>query len=332
VNAHGARRSYERAADSAHAEIAPLAALELGILFEEDLDDADSARVAYRRAVDSRDSEAAPRAAAHLALMLAGADPRAALAAAHELIADEHVPYAAYQLAVLCARRQDPPGAAVAYQAAIDSGDPDVAPAAALGLAALLDRHGDAEAAQSAVDTFAALTGSSFMIRLGRRTPTKTRRLPARLRALRSRSMLDARAHARDCDDMARALNPPHPLVSLIDVTEWGVAFGSVAYALTEDGPAGAAIALRYCPLLRYAAARADGRSRRRGSLAAWRAVIDAKAEDGGFSPPVSGCPSSLAVDGGVRGRVESCGRCRCCTTGHATSRCPTWSGTRACA
>jgi predicted negative regulator of RcsB-dependent stress response len=115
----GARAAYQRAIDSGHAEWAPEAAINLGVLLAEQTDVAylsslshlnrltlaavaASARAAYQRAIDSGHAEWAPRAAINLGVLLA--------------------------------KQGDVDGAWAAYQRAIDSGHAEWAPKAAASL------------------------------------------------------------------------------------------------------------------------------------------------------------------------------------------------------
>ena len=108
----GARAAYQQAIDSGHADRAPQAAVNLGVLLEEQGDVA-GARAAYQQAIDSGHADVAPMAAVGLG----------------ELLKEQG----------------DVAGARAAYQQAIDSGHADAAPMAAQP-GKLLTEQGDAPA------------------------------------------------------------------------------------------------------------------------------------------------------------------------------------------
>ena len=144
-DADGAKAAYQRAIDSGHADQAPKAAFNLGVLLAEQ-GDADGAKAAYQLAIDSGHADAAPMAAVNLGVLLARqGDADGAKAAYQQAIDSGHAdaaPMAAVNLGVLLAGQGDADGAKAAYQLAIDSGHADSAPMAAFNLGVLLARPG----------------------------------------------------------------------------------------------------------------------------------------------------------------------------------------------
>ena len=61
----GAKAAYQQAIDSGHADAAPQAVVNLGILLERQ-GDAEGAKAAYQQAIDSGHADAAPEAAVRL--------------------------------------------------------------------------------------------------------------------------------------------------------------------------------------------------------------------------------------------------------------------------
>ena len=126
----GAKAAYQIAIDAGHAEQAPMAAVNLGVLLEGQQDPA-GAKAAYQIAIDSGHAEYAPAAAGALGVLLAEQNDPAGAKAAYQIAIDaghaEYAPAAAFNLGVLLEGQQDPPGAKAAYQIAIDSGHPTYA-------------------------------------------------------------------------------------------------------------------------------------------------------------------------------------------------------------
>jgi hypothetical protein len=65
----GAKAAYQRAIESGHADAAPVAAFNLGLLLEQQGDGA-GAKAAYQQTIDSGHAELAPRAAVSLGVLL----------------------------------------------------------------------------------------------------------------------------------------------------------------------------------------------------------------------------------------------------------------------
>jgi tetratricopeptide (TPR) repeat protein len=130
-------QAFRKAASSGHADAAPLAEFNLGVLLEEQ-GDADGAKAAYRQAIDSGHADAAPTAARNLGVLLKGqGDADGAKAAYRQAIDSGHAdqaPRAAVNLGVLLEEQGDADGAKAAYQQAIDSGHAEAAPMAARNL------------------------------------------------------------------------------------------------------------------------------------------------------------------------------------------------------
>jgi hypothetical protein len=89
------------------------------------------AAAAYQLAIDSGDADMAPKAALNLGMLRAGQGDPAGAGAAFQLAIDsghaDMAPKAALNLGLLRAEHGDPAGAAAAFQLAIDSGHADVA-------------------------------------------------------------------------------------------------------------------------------------------------------------------------------------------------------------
>ena len=128
-------RAFREAASSGHADAAPMAAVNLGVLLAEQ-GDADGAKAAYQQAIDSGHADAAPVAAFNLGVLLQEqGDVDGAKAAYQQAIDSGHAdeaPRAAVNLGVLLEEQGDADGAKAAYQQAIDSGHADAAPMAAV--------------------------------------------------------------------------------------------------------------------------------------------------------------------------------------------------------
>ena len=136
-----AKSAWRKAADSGEPKVAPVAAVDLGILLTEQ-GDIDGARAAFQLALDSQDDEQAPRAARGLGVLLTRqgdvAGARAAFQLALDSEDDEQAPRAARGLGILLGRLGDVKGARAAFQKAINSKDKDQAAKAALNLGNLL--------------------------------------------------------------------------------------------------------------------------------------------------------------------------------------------------
>ncbi|MGH3549705.1 MAG: TIR domain-containing protein [Pseudonocardiaceae bacterium] len=93
----GARTALRQAIDSRHPEWAPLAAVGLGFLLDEQLDeqrDVAGARAAFQRAIDSAHPECAPEAAVNLGFLLKEKDVAGARAAFQQAIDSGHAKWA----------------------------------------------------------------------------------------------------------------------------------------------------------------------------------------------------------------------------------------------
>ena len=139
-----AERAFRQAIATGHADIAPMAAVNLAGLFENLAGRAPEAEEVYSLAIASGHKDQAPMAAANLGNLLAAqparfadaeAAYRVAMASGHPL----HAPRAAYNLGVTLladpARRSD---AEAAFRAAVESGDAQHAPLALYNLGRLL--------------------------------------------------------------------------------------------------------------------------------------------------------------------------------------------------
>ncbi len=139
-NSATAVTAWRQAADKGDSEVAPRAAVNLGVLLEEQ-GDVEGARAAFQRAIDSGHADVAPRAAVNLGILL-------------EEQGDVEGARAAFQRAIviglLLKEQGDVEGAKAAFQRAIDSGHADVAPRAAVNLGLLLKEQGDVEGAKAA--------------------------------------------------------------------------------------------------------------------------------------------------------------------------------------
>ncbi len=149
-------QAFRTAASSGHSDVAPRAALYLGMLLELH-EDPDGAEAAYRQAINSGHADVAPEATVQLGELLerqGNAD--GAEAAYRQAIGTGHpdtAPQAAYHLGALLHRRhrqEDADDAEAAYRQAIDSGHADAAPMAARNLGMLLQDQGDADGAEAA--------------------------------------------------------------------------------------------------------------------------------------------------------------------------------------
>jgi tetratricopeptide (TPR) repeat protein len=149
-------RASRRAADSGDADIAPLAAVNLGLLLAES-GDADGARAAYQKAIESGHAEAAPKAAVNLGLLFKQRGDSGSARTAYRAAIDSghagYVPIAAFNLGVLLADTGDADGALAAYGLAIDSGHAEAAPKAAVNIGLLLKQRGDLKGARLAYQT-----------------------------------------------------------------------------------------------------------------------------------------------------------------------------------
>lgn len=149
-----ARSAFQQAIDSGHPEAAPMAIFNLGVSFMEQGDN-DGAREAYQRAIESGHPNAAPRAALNLgALLIERGDDEGARVAFQRVIDSGHpdqAPKAAISLGALLVEQGDFVGARVVFEQAIHSSHPDAAPDATLRLGALLVEQGDPEAAREAL-------------------------------------------------------------------------------------------------------------------------------------------------------------------------------------
>jgi tetratricopeptide (TPR) repeat protein len=168
----GARTALQSVIDSGQPDIAPTAALLLGLtyvntgrvtlgtLFAEQGGEAE-ALASFQQAVDSGDADAAPMAAANLGVVLASKGDQAGARAAFQLAIDsddaDAAAMAALDLGLLLAADDDLPGARTALRQAIDSGHSTYAPLAGLALGDLLAGESDAteaeDAYQSAIDS-----------------------------------------------------------------------------------------------------------------------------------------------------------------------------------
>ena len=149
-----AREAWSKAADSGDADAAPRAAVNLGILLDEQGDVA-GAKAAYQQAIDSGHADAAPQAAVNLGMLLRRqGDVEGAEAAYQRAIDSGHADLAPQKrpscLGTLLADQGDVAGAKAAYQQAIDSGHADSAPMAAVNLGFLLAEQGDVAGAKAA--------------------------------------------------------------------------------------------------------------------------------------------------------------------------------------
>jgi tetratricopeptide (TPR) repeat protein len=148
----GAKNAYQKAIESGHATAAPRAAVNLGALLQE-LGDLEGAKAAFQSAVESGHATAAPRAAVSLGLLLRGeGDMQGAKAAFQRAIDSGHAdlaPRAEFNLGLLLESQGELEGAEDAYQKVIDSVHADLAPRAAVGLGLVLRRQGDLEGAKA---------------------------------------------------------------------------------------------------------------------------------------------------------------------------------------
>jgi tetratricopeptide (TPR) repeat protein len=132
-NVDATTAAFRKAADSGHPDLAPMAAIALGMLLAGEEGDVAGARAAYQFAIDSANPDAAPMAASRLGWLLAEQGDVAGARAAYQSAIDSNhpdaAPIAAYSLGMLLEHEGDVAGARAAYQSAIDS---DHAEAAAL--------------------------------------------------------------------------------------------------------------------------------------------------------------------------------------------------------
>ena len=143
--------AWRKAADSGHADAAPMAAYNLGLLLQNQ-GDVQGAKDAYQKAIDSGDADAAPMGAIGLGDVLRGeGDVQGAKDAYQKAIDSSHAdwaPRAAVYLGWLLRDQGDVQGAKNALQKAIDFGDAVAAPRAALGLGLMLEDEGDVQGAK----------------------------------------------------------------------------------------------------------------------------------------------------------------------------------------
>jgi tetratricopeptide (TPR) repeat protein len=166
--------AWRKAADSGHADMAPMAALNLGVLLQAQ-GNADGAMAAYQQAIDSGRPRQAARAALNLgALLQAQGNTGGAMAAYQQAIDSgqaDVIPTAAVNLGVVLQARGDAEGAMAAYQQAIDCGQADQRAKAAFNLGVVLQARGDADGAmaayQQAIDSGQADQRAKAALNLG---------------------------------------------------------------------------------------------------------------------------------------------------------------------
>jgi TolA-binding protein len=169
-----AMAALQQVVDSGHRDHAPMAAIILGVLSEEQ-GDMDGAKAAYHLAIDSNHPDKAPEAAIYLGLLLRDEGDPTGAKAAYNLAIDsshpEHAPAAATDLGTLLEEQGDVDAAKAAYRLAIDSHHPDEAPAAAAYLGSFLAERGDVDAAKAAyrlaIDLYPARSARAALL-LGR--------------------------------------------------------------------------------------------------------------------------------------------------------------------
>ncbi len=165
-----AESAFRQAADEEDSEVAPLAAVYLGLLLERQ-GEIEEAKAAYRHAIASGHAEAGPSAAFSLGVLLREQDDLAgAKAAFQQAIASGHADYApkaAFILGNLLARQGDVEGAKAAYRQAIASGHAEAGPGAALGLE-LLEKQRDLAGAKAAYQQAIASGHAKEAFDLGR--------------------------------------------------------------------------------------------------------------------------------------------------------------------
>lgn len=146
----GAKKAYIQVMDTGHDHLAPLAALDLGHIFERQ-DDLKQAKDFYQIAMDSGHSEAGPKGAFGVGITLRKLGNFGAAKEAYEQAVksghSEVVPHAALDLGGVLNKQGDFKGAKEAYELAVKSGDSDVAPKAAFNLGMLLEEQGNLEEA-----------------------------------------------------------------------------------------------------------------------------------------------------------------------------------------
>ncbi|MET9020470.1 tetratricopeptide repeat protein, partial [Actinopolymorpha sp. NPDC004070] len=149
----GARAAFQKAIDSGHPDVMPRAANNLGALLRQQ-GDVSGARGAYQKAIDSGHTDVVPRAANDLGSLLRGQGDVAGARTAYQRAVDsghtDVVPPAALNLGMLLKDQGDVAGAETAYERAMGSGNPQVVPVAALNLGSLLREQGDMAGARTA--------------------------------------------------------------------------------------------------------------------------------------------------------------------------------------
>jgi len=152
-----ARKAYQAAIDSGHAEYGPRAAIALAELLERAGDGA-RACTAYQAAIDSGHAEYGPRGAMGLGGLLASQGELSGAQTAYQAAMDsghpEIAPGAADALGMMLAANQDDPraidAAVVAFRHAAESGHPNYARGSGWTLGMLLGLRGDFPGARAA--------------------------------------------------------------------------------------------------------------------------------------------------------------------------------------
>ena len=148
-----AGKAWEQAANSDDPDVAPTAAVNLGLLLDEQ-GNIDGACVAFQKAIDSGHLQQAPKGAFNLGILLHEQGDVAGARAAYQKAIDsgheEQSPKAAVNLGFLMKQQGDIDGACVAFQKAMDSGHSQQAPKGAFNLGILLHEQGDVAGARAA--------------------------------------------------------------------------------------------------------------------------------------------------------------------------------------
>jgi len=148
-----AEAAWRQAAEEGDEELAPRAALSLGMVLEKQ-GDLEGAKTAFQQAIDSGDVERASIAAFALgALREKLGDLEGAKTAYQQALDSGHTKWAlpaALSLGALLEKQGDLEGAKAAFQRAIDSGDVEQTPFAAFSLGMVLKKQGDLEGAKTA--------------------------------------------------------------------------------------------------------------------------------------------------------------------------------------
>ena len=148
----GRRRPTSRRSIPGTPTQAPMAAVNLGVLLEEQ-GDASGAKAAYQQAIDSGHADAAPMAAVNLGTCWRSRGMRRARrrpTSRRSTPGTPTRPHGGVQPWSSAGGAGGCEGAKAAYRQAIDSGHADAAPLAAVGLGDLLREQGDAEGAKAA--------------------------------------------------------------------------------------------------------------------------------------------------------------------------------------